>query len=56
MDMLPLKKMRELDLAVDVNAYDFILLNAPKAINNEFYGYAGADVNVSVTRNWHLLT
>ncbi|HMK03521.1 MAG TPA: translocation/assembly module TamB domain-containing protein [Ferruginibacter sp.] len=37
------------DLKLDINATDFILLNAPRAINNEFYGFASVDVNVSVT-------
>jgi len=37
------------DLKLDINATDFILLNAPRAINNEFYGFASVDVNALVT-------
>jgi len=44
-----LKTMSEFDLGVDVNATDFILVNAPKAINSQFYGFASIDANVSVT-------
>ncbi|MEP7165604.1 MAG: translocation/assembly module TamB domain-containing protein [Ferruginibacter sp.] len=39
------------DLDIDINANDFIILNAPKAINNEFYGFAAIDANISVTGN-----
>lgn len=44
-----LRTMTEYDLGVDVNATDFILMNAPKAINSQFYGYAAIDANISVT-------
>jgi translocation and assembly module TamB len=39
------------DLNVDINTNDFILMNAPKAINNRFYGFASVDANISVTGN-----
>ncbi|MDB5202265.1 MAG: hypothetical protein JWQ27_1674 [Ferruginibacter sp.] len=39
------------DLNVDVNATDFIIMNAPKAIANELYGYASVDANISITGN-----
>ena len=39
------------DLNLDINATDFIILNAPKAINNELYGFASIDANISVTGN-----
>ncbi len=44
-----LRSMSEFDLGVDINAADFILVNAPKAINSQFYGFASIDANVSVT-------
>jgi hypothetical protein len=37
------------DLNLEVKANDFVLLNAPKAINSEFYGFAAVDANVSIT-------
>jgi hypothetical protein len=40
---------KELALNLDMNAYDFIFMNAKKSVNNKFYGYAAADANVSVT-------
>ncbi|HMJ48486.1 MAG TPA: translocation/assembly module TamB domain-containing protein [Ferruginibacter sp.] len=39
------------DLNLDMNAVDFIILNSPKAINNEIYGYASVDANVAITGN-----
>ncbi|MEP7107286.1 MAG: translocation/assembly module TamB domain-containing protein [Ferruginibacter sp.] len=39
------------DLAIDLNSRDFILINAPKAINNQVYGDAGIDGNVSIRGN-----
>ena len=38
-------------LDLDINAVDFILINAPKAIQNSFYGFASVDAFVSVTGN-----
>ncbi len=43
--------LTEYDLDLDLNSRDFILINAPKAINNQVYGYAGIDANVSITGN-----
>ncbi|MEO6252274.1 MAG: translocation/assembly module TamB domain-containing protein [Ferruginibacter sp.] len=40
---------KSFDLDLDVNATDFILLNAPKAINSEFYGFAAVDAYISIT-------
>ncbi|MES2431866.1 MAG: translocation/assembly module TamB domain-containing protein [Bacteroidota bacterium] len=37
------------DLALEIDADDFILVNAPKAINNEIYGFAAIDADVSLT-------
>lgn len=37
------------NLNLDINAVDFILLNAPKAIQNQFYGFASVDAFVSIT-------
>jgi translocation and assembly module TamB len=37
------------DLNLAVNAKDFILVNAPKSINNQFYGFAAADAGISIT-------
>ncbi len=39
------------DLNLRINANDFILLNAAKSINNELYGIAAVDANISVTGN-----
>jgi len=39
------------DLNLDMNAVDFIIINAPKAINNELYGFASVDANVAITGN-----
>ena len=43
--------LTDFDINLDINATDFILVNAPKAIENQFYGYAAVDANVSVTGN-----
>ena len=43
------KTLTDYDLAVDVNANDFILVNAKKTINSEIYGFASVDVNASLT-------
>ena len=39
------------DINLGVNATDFIILNAPKAINRELYGYASVDADVKITGN-----
>ena len=42
---------KSFDLDLDINATDFILLNAPKAINSEIYGFAAVDAYISITGN-----
>ena len=44
-------KAKTYDVNLGINTKDFIILNAPKAINSEFYGFAVVDVNVKVTGN-----
>ena len=44
-------KTKSYDVNLGINARDFIVLNAPKAINSEFYGYGVVDVDVKVTGN-----
>ena len=39
------------DINLAINAKDFIVLNAPKTITNELYGFASVDVDVKVTGN-----
>ena len=39
------------DIKLAVNAKDFIVLNAPRAINSELYGFAAVDVDIKVTGN-----
>lgn len=41
--------LSEFALALDLNSRNFTLINAPKAINNQLYGYAGVDANISVS-------
>ncbi len=43
------RSVTDYDLNVDLNANNFIVINANKKINNEIYGFASVDVNVSVT-------
>lgn len=43
------KALMDYDLALDVNANDFILINTSQSINDQLYGYAAVDVNVSLT-------
>ena len=38
-------------LQLDMKAKDFIVVNAPKAINSELYGFAAVDADISVTGN-----
>lgn len=42
-------KTKNWDVNLGFTAKDFIILNAPKAINSEFYGYGAVDVDVRVT-------
>jgi hypothetical protein len=44
-------KLGSFDLDLDINATDFVILNAPKAINSEIYGFAAVDAYVSITGN-----
>jgi len=48
---IAVNQTKSFDINLDINAIDFILLNASKAINNELYGFASVDVNISVTGN-----
>ena len=43
------RSIMDYDLAVDVNANDFVIVNAKKTIASQVYGFASVDVNVSVT-------
>ena len=45
------KSMMDYDLNLDINANDFVLVNAKKTISSQVYGFAAVDVNVSVTGN-----
>lgn len=42
-------KTKTYDLDLDLKAKDFIVMNAPKAINSELYGYAAADIDIKIT-------
>ncbi len=42
-------KAKAWDLNLDLKAKEFIVMNAPKAINSELYGYAAADIDIRVT-------
>jgi len=44
-------KIKSYDVNLAINTKDFIILNAPKAINSEFYGYGVVDVDIKVTGN-----
>ena len=44
-------KTKSYDINLAINGKDFIVLNAPKAINTEFYGFAVVDVDIKVTGN-----
>ncbi len=41
--------MADVGLNLDINAYDFIFVNARKTIASQVYGYGAADVAVSIT-------
>jgi len=43
------KSLYKYDLDLDINAVDFILVNAPKAIDNQFYGFASVDAFILVS-------
>ena len=42
------RSITDYDLNVDINAKNFIVVNAKKTLNNELYGFAAVDVNVTV--------
>ncbi len=44
-------KIKSYDVNLAINTKDFVILNAPKAINSEFYGYGVVDVDIKVTGN-----
>lgn len=46
-----MRSMKEYDLSAKIRANDFIVINAKKAINSQFYGYAAIDANVTVSGN-----
>ena len=48
---ITINRSKIFDVNLDINATDFIILNAAKAINNELYGFASIDANISVTGN-----
>ena len=45
--------LKKMELELDVKSSGFALLNAPKVVNNQMYGYAGVDANVSI---WGLVS
>ncbi len=44
-------KEKTYDVNLGIITKDFILLNAPKTINGEFYGFAAVDADIKVTGN-----
>ncbi|MEP7238756.1 MAG: translocation/assembly module TamB domain-containing protein, partial [Ferruginibacter sp.] len=44
-------QIKSYDVNLSINAKDFIVMNAPKAINSELYGLAIADIDIKVTGN-----
>jgi translocation and assembly module TamB len=45
------KSMMDYDLGLNINAKDFVVVNAKKAINSQVYGYAAVNVDVAITGN-----
>ncbi len=45
------KSMMEYDLGLNINAKDFVVVNAKKAINSQVYGYAAVNVDVGISGN-----
>ncbi len=43
------RSIQDVGLNLDINAYDFIFVNARKTISSQVYGYGAADVAVSIT-------
>ncbi len=46
---IELNSMTNIGLGMDINANNFVFVNARKTPDSEVYGYAEADVNISVT-------
>ncbi|RYE16622.1 MAG: translocation/assembly module TamB, partial [Sphingobacteriales bacterium] len=42
------RSMTEYDLDLDINADDFIVMNARKSVDNELYGFASVDANMQI--------
>jgi TamB, inner membrane protein subunit of TAM complex len=45
------KSMTNYDLALQINAKDFVVINAKKTMNSEVYGYGAINVDVGITGN-----
>ena len=45
------KSLMDYDLALNINAKKFTLVNTPKAISNEVYGFAAIDADVDISGN-----
>lgn len=45
------KTISEYDLDLKIKADDFMLVNSPRAINNQVYGFAAVDADIIVTGN-----
>ena len=43
------QSLTQYDLNLDMKAKDFTLVNAPRAINNQVYGFASIDANINVS-------
>lgn len=48
---IAVNKTKTYDVNLGIITKDFILLNAPKAINSEFYGFAAIDADIKVSGN-----
>ena len=48
---ITIAKIQNFGLKLDIKAKDFIIVNAPKAINSEVYGFAAIDADIAVTGN-----
>ncbi|MFT3682105.1 MAG: translocation/assembly module TamB domain-containing protein [Ferruginibacter sp.] len=43
--------LTDYDLSLNIDANNFIVVNSPKAINNQVYGFAAVNADISVTGN-----
>jgi hypothetical protein len=43
--------LQEYNLNLDINAKDFIVLNSPRTVNNELFGRASMDADISISGN-----